>query len=1167
MIEWDLSWVDLSWTTLSFNMPAEQVKVSPNLNHTLYTLSFDSVSWTAVEESQTYYYNDNLSGLDNAITTRTWYDFDGWYLSGALYTSGSTMPAENITLTAKWTPRTWIQYQVNHWWENIWDKDYTTLLSGYTMYGTSDTQTIAENGNFVGFTLSGDVKQENINPDGTTVVDIYYNRNVYTITLNNNWWNGVTEITWKYEAPVTVQEPTRTWYNFAWWDPDIPSTMPWSGWSATAKWNPGLTQYTVNYHIEKVQTWEYDIYTWVYTWETDSSPWIPLYPYSLTGFIKPNQFTGKIIPWWTEFDYYYYRNSYMLYYNTAWWTPLSGRLFRYGEKILTWETERPWYTLIRWDNIPDDGNMPAQSGLTLVALREPNANTNYTVYHYFEDLSWRYITGEEQTLSGTTDTPTAATPKHVPGYKSDFDTTSGQVNIDGDGKAIVEIYYDRIVYQIDFDMNGWDAIEWTGVKFGTYIKSFIDSLNPHKQWYAFSGWNPEFPTTMPDHNLTWMAIWSPATWEYKIEFYYQLADGKYPWTATSGEFRIWNTEWTWRVTDSDKQPVITGYAFDSTNTWNVLEWEVVWDWSLILKVYFKKQFTVRYLTWLHGTFSEDIHSDLDYGIGTPAFRWNTWSRDPWYTFIWWSPELVEIVTWDASYEAQWMADSDTLYSVEYYKQNLSGGYDVWTWIYTWETDVNVAALVKSFTWFTYSGGNPNNVTSGVIAWDGSLVLKLFYDRNKYTIIWKDGNNETLKTEDVFYEATPIYSGVTPTKTATAQYTYTFNDTWSPEIESVTTWATYTAQFDATVNSYIINIESNDTDMWTISTWEINVEYGAAIVESGNKITIGWVEIEATPNPADAQYTYEFDSWTNTCGSELVWTCTIQAKFKKTLNKYTITWRNDDGSLIDTTMVAYGTLPTHADPTKVDTEDYTYTFAWWTPNVEEVVWEAEYTAVFTEHKKQKPSGGGNTSGRWRSWNTEDTENQHWSAEENPDLFTWDTDNDISDMDKEILSLYEWARENDITTMNTLEEANPDGYVTRWHMAKMVVNFTENVLWKPVPTTYPDKCNWNDKESERESQEIKIYAKKACSLWLMWIYVDEFMPNKILDRAEFGTIVSRLLWWDRYNITDTDHRSYYEDHLYALKKHGILTQVTDPESRWEIRKWVRLVFRRISGKLKK
>jgi hypothetical protein len=33
--------------------------------------------------------------------------------------------------------------------------------------------------------------------------------------------------------------------------------------------------------------------------------------------------------------------------------------------------------------------------------------------------------------------------------------------------------------------------------------------------------------------------------------------------------------------------------------------------------------------------------------------------------------------------------------------------------------------------------------------------------------------------------------------------------------------------------------------------------------------IGEIEIEANPNPADIQYTYEFDNWTNTCGQKLI----------------------------------------------------------------------------------------------------------------------------------------------------------------------------------------------------------------------------------------------------------------------------------------------------------
>ena len=62
--------------------------------------------------------------------------------------------------------------------------------------------------------------------------------------------------------------------------------------------------------------------------------------------------------------------------------------------------------------------------------------------------------------------------------------------------------------------------------------------------------------------------------------------------------------------------------------------------------------------------------------------------------------------------------------------------------------------------------------------------------------------------------------------------------------------------------------------------------------------------------------------------------------------HTITWNNDDGTLIDTTTVAYGSVPTHDDPVKEADAQYIYTFAGWSPEVTAVTGDAIYTATYT-----------------------------------------------------------------------------------------------------------------------------------------------------------------------------------------------------------------------------
>ena len=218
---------------------------------------------------------------------------------------------------------------------------------------------------------------------------------------------------------------------------------------------------------------------------------------------------------------------------------------------------------------------------------------------------------------------------------------------------------------------------------------------------------------------------------------------------------------------------------------------------------------------------------------------------------------------------------------------------------------------------------------------GDTTYNALFDTitNKYTVTWKNGDT-VLQSGKVAYGTKPTYTGATPTKAATAQYTYVFKG-WSPAVSNVTGDATYTAVFDAVVNEYTVTWMNGDTVLQSGK-----VAYGTKPAYTGDTPT----------KAATAQYTYVFKGWSPAV-SNVTGDATYTAVFDAVVNEYTVTWMNGD-TVLATDSLPYGDMPVYSGktPVKEETSRYTYSFNGWTPEITDVTGNVTYTAVFDENGK-------------------------------------------------------------------------------------------------------------------------------------------------------------------------------------------------------------------------
>lgn len=202
-------------------------------------------------------------------------------------------------------------------------------------------------------------------------------------------------------------------------------------------------------------------------------------------------------------------------------------------------------------------------------------------------------------------------------------------------------------------------------------------------------------------------------------------------------------------------------------------------------------------------------------------------------------------------------------------------------------------------------------------------------RTRYTVQFKNHDGTLLYECEVREGDVPEYVGATPWKDDTATVSYFF-DGWDKDITAAPTTSKTDGALDATPIVYTATY-SEDVRHYKVTflSEDGGEEYGYDRIKPEGVATA-----PVTPEKeADVQYTYTFAGWADAEGSkvdlaDISGDITLYAVFDKTLNKYTVTFLDEDGVKLGESTVDYGTPATAPEAEKEDGQWYVYTFEGW-----------------------------------------------------------------------------------------------------------------------------------------------------------------------------------------------------------------------------------------------
>ena len=247
------------------------------------------------------------------------------------------------------------------------------------------------------------------------------------------------------------------------------------------------------------------------------------------------------------------------------------------------------------------------------------------------------------------------------------------------------------------------------------------------------------------------------------------------------------------------------------------------------------------------------------------------------------------------------------------------------------TKVTISGSSGATIFYTTNGSNPtesSNKYNGAFVLSNSATVKAIAMQNcrfnssvasksvtvtKHTVTFKDWNGSVLKTQSVFHGGAAT-APANPTRTG-----YTFTG-WDKAFNNVTADLVVTAQYSA--NTYTVTFK--DWNGTVLKTQQ--VQYGGAATAPANPTRVG----------------YTFTGWDKAFTNV---TANLVVTAQYSINTYTVTFKDWNGTVLKTQQVQYGGAATApANPTRTG-----YTFTGWDKAFTNVTANLVVTAQYVQNE--------------------------------------------------------------------------------------------------------------------------------------------------------------------------------------------------------------------------